>query len=39
MLTIEGLLNNTERIDAPPQWNPFAKAQREARPEKQTELI
>jgi hypothetical protein len=39
LLTIEGLLNSTERVDAPPQMNPFAKAQREAKPEKQTELI
>jgi hypothetical protein len=33
------LLNKTERIDAPPQMNPFARAQREAKPEKQAELI
>jgi site-specific DNA-methyltransferase (adenine-specific) len=39
ILTIEGLLNNTERINAPPQMNPFAKAQREAKPEKQADLI
>jgi site-specific DNA-methyltransferase (adenine-specific) len=39
MLTIEGLLNGTERVEAPPQLNPFAKAQREAKPEKQTNLI
>jgi site-specific DNA-methyltransferase (adenine-specific) len=39
MLTIEGLLDNTERVDAPPQMNPFAKAQREAKPEKQADLI
>jgi len=39
ILTIEGLLNQTERVNAPPQMNPFAKAQREARPEKQTDLI
>ncbi|MBI3852397.1 MAG: hypothetical protein HY298_19245 [Verrucomicrobia bacterium] len=39
LLTIEGLLNGKERVDAPPQMNPFAKAQREAKPEKQTELI
>ena len=31
------MLNKTERVDAPPQMNPFAKAQREAKPEKQTE--
>ena len=39
LLTIEGLLNKTERVDAPPQVNPFAKAQREGKPEKQTDLI
>src|ERR1035437_2589124 len=39
ILTIEGLLNKTERVNAPPQMNPFAKAQREAKPEKQTDLI
>jgi hypothetical protein len=33
------LLAGTERIEAPPQLNPFAKAQREAKPEKQTDLI
>ena len=39
ILTIEGLFNNTERVDAPPQMNPFAKAPREAKPEKQADLI
>ena len=39
ILTVEGLLGKTERIDAPPQMNPFAKAQREAKPEKQAGLI
>jgi hypothetical protein len=39
ILTVEGLMNKTERIDAPPQMNPFAKAQREGKPEKQTDLI
>ena len=39
ILTIEGLLNRTERVDAPPQMNPFAKAQGEAKREKQTDLI
>jgi len=29
ILTIEGLLKGTERIDAPPQLNPFAMAARE----------
>jgi hypothetical protein len=33
------LLDNTDRVDAPPQMNPFAKAQREAKPEKQADLI
>ena len=39
ILTIEGLLNGTERVEAPTQINPFAKAQREGKPEKQTDLI
>jgi hypothetical protein len=39
ILTIEGLLNQTERVNAPPQMNPFAKAQREAKPEKQADLM
>ncbi|MDQ6630785.1 MAG: hypothetical protein M3Y82_03395 [Verrucomicrobiota bacterium] len=39
ILTIEGLLNGTEQVEAPPQLNPFAKAQREAKREKQTDLI
>lgn len=32
ILTVEGLLNGTERFDAPPQLNPFAMAAREKRP-------
>lgn len=39
ILTVEGLLNSTERIDAPPQLNPFAMAAREASREKQTEML
>jgi hypothetical protein len=39
LLTIEGLLSGTERVDAPPQLNPFAKAQVESISGKQTELI
>ena len=39
ILTIEGLLNGRERVEAPTQVNPFAKAQREAKPEKQTEML
>ena len=39
ILTIEGLLSGKERVDAPPQMNPFAQAQREGKPEKQTDLI
>ena len=35
ILTIEGLLNGTERIDAPPQLNPFAMAARELTPHRQ----
>jgi len=33
------LLNGKEVLDAPPQVNAFAKAQREARPEKLAGLI
>jgi DNA modification methylase len=39
ILTIEGLLGGSERVEAPPQLNPFAKAQREAKPEKQQEML
>ncbi len=39
ILTVEGLLNATERIDAPPQLNPFAMAARESAREKQTEML
>src|SRR5216110_50051 len=39
ILTVEGLLNGTERIDAPPQLNPFAMAAREQTREKQTEML
>ena len=39
ILTIEGLLSGKERVEAPPQMNPFARAQREGKAEKQTDLI
>ena len=39
ILTIEGLLAGTERVETPPQMNPFAKAQREGKQEKQTKLL
>jgi site-specific DNA-methyltransferase (adenine-specific) len=39
ILTIEGLLNGTERIDAPPQLNPFAIATRESIRDTQKELL
>jgi site-specific DNA-methyltransferase (adenine-specific) len=39
ILTVEGLLDGSERVDGPPQMNPFAKAQREARPEKQQDML
>ncbi len=39
ILTIEGLLGGNERIDAPPQLNPFAMAAREATEHKQTEML
>jgi site-specific DNA-methyltransferase (adenine-specific) len=39
ILTVEGLLSSTERVDAPPQLNPFAMAAREAADHKQTEML
>ena len=39
ILTVEGLLNSGERIDAPPQINPFAMAARESVTHKQSELL
>jgi site-specific DNA-methyltransferase (adenine-specific) len=39
ILTVEGLLNGTERVDAPPQLNPFAMAARESAAHKQTEML
>jgi hypothetical protein len=39
ILTVEALLNDNERIEAPPQLNPFAMAAREASKEKQTEML
>ncbi len=39
ILTIEGLLSGNERVEGPPPMNPFAKAQREAKPEKQQEML
>ena len=39
ILTIEGLLDGSERLNAPPQANPFAKAEVEAAVENQTELL
>jgi len=39
ILTVEDLLNGTERIDAPPQLNPFAMTARESAAHKQTEML
>ncbi len=39
ILTAEGLINGNERVDAPPQLNPFAMAAREATAHKQTEML
>lgn len=36
---IEGLFSTTEHVEAPPQMNPFAKAQREAEPQNQADPI
>jgi len=39
ILSVEGLPNGSERIDTPPQINPFAMAARESAREKQTEML
>src|SRR6266550_693301 len=39
ILTVEGLLSGTERVDAPPQINPFAMAAREQKQHKQAEML
>jgi hypothetical protein len=39
ILTVEGLLNGTDRVEAPPQINPFAMAARESACEKQAEML
>jgi hypothetical protein len=39
ILTVEGLLAGTERLEAPPQANPFAKAEREVKGGKQEEML
>ncbi|HEX7515656.1 MAG TPA: DNA methyltransferase [Chthoniobacterales bacterium] len=39
IVTIEGLLTGSERIDAPSQINPFAMAARESAAHKQTEML
>ncbi len=39
ILTVEGLLAGKERLDAPTQANPFAKAEREGKAEKQAEML
>ena len=39
IVTIAGLLDGTERLDLPPQINPFAMAAREASGAKQAELL
>ena len=39
ILTVEGLLNGNERIEAPPQINPFAMAAREQKQHQQAEML
>jgi site-specific DNA-methyltransferase (adenine-specific) len=39
ILTIEDLLTGKKRLEAPPQANPFAKAEREGKAEKQEEML
>ena len=39
ILTVEGLMNKTERVDAPPQTNPFLRAEQEGIRESQQVLV
>jgi Restriction endonuclease len=39
ILTVEGLLGGSERIDAPPAINPFAMAAREQKQHEQAEML
>ena len=39
ILTVEGLLNGAERVDAPPQINPLAMAARERKQHEQAEML
>lgn len=39
ILTVEGLMNKTEQVDAPPQANPFLKAQQEGIRENRQVLV
>jgi hypothetical protein len=39
ILTVEGLLAGTERLEAPPQANPFAEAEREVKAGTQGEML
>jgi len=39
ILTVEGLLAGTERLEAPPQANPFTKAKWEVKASKQEEML
>jgi DNA methylase/NACHT-associated inactive Restriction Endonuclease 1 len=39
ILTVEDLLTGKNRLEAPPQANPFAKAEREGKAEKQEEML
>jgi hypothetical protein len=36
---VEGLLDGKERVDAPPQLNPFAMAARESTAHEQTQML
>jgi len=39
ILTVEDLMSDKARVEAPPQMNPFAKAARESKSDKQTEMF
>jgi hypothetical protein len=39
IVSVEGLLNGKERVEAPPQLNPFAQALRESKKAYQPEIF
>jgi 16S rRNA G966 N2-methylase RsmD len=39
ILTVEGVVNGNEHVDAPPQINPFAMAARESKQHEQVRML